>query len=242
MDGISGVTIYLYCQKTKHLEVNMNRKLLILVTLLVFVSTACSQSLVKTDNTIEFEKLEEAKDWSEPFIVTSLNPKGVKVALEDGGMKFHLSSKETYVYKFLNRNDYKDVTIKAEIENAGINNNGIAFVCRANEEKTEWIEFRITNQGRYDLYHYDDELRYEYKNPYVSLLRSGKTEALYPIKNNFIQVTCEENTFSLVINDEEIFEKEIPIIEDEGGVGVGAMAFDELPVSIIYQSVNFNRP
>ena len=221
----------------------MNRKFLILVVLLVFVSAACSQSVVQTNKEEEFESASKVEEeWSDAFIVTSKNEKDVNVSLQDGGLKFDVRANDSYVYKFYQGGDYPDVSIEVEIENLGLRNNGIALVCRANEDHTEWVEFRVTNQGRYDLYHYDHEKVYEYENPYEELIRTGNTDVFKPIKNNVIKVTCEGDTYSLEVNGELVFEKQTPVIEDQGGVAVGAMAFDELPVSIVYQYVKIEKP
>jgi hypothetical protein len=221
----------------------MNRKIITLVTLLVFVSVACSQSVLKTGASEEFESASQVEEkWSDTVIVTSKDKKAVDVSLRDGGLRFDLRANDSYVYRFYESGTYNDVTIEAEVENLGLRNNGIALVCRANADRTEWIEFRVTNQGRYDLYHYDHELTYEYKNPYEALIRTGNSDAFKPIKNNVIKVICDGNTYSLTVNDELIFQEEMQIIEGEGGVGVGAMAFDELPVNIVYKYVKIKKP
>lgn len=225
------------------LEVSMNRKYLILVVLLVFVSAACSQSVIQTNKQEEFDTASKVnEDWSDTFIVTSKDDKAINVSLQDGGLKFDVKANDSYVYKFYEGSQYTDVSIEVEVENLGLRNNGIALVCRANEDRTEWIEFRVTNQGRYDLYHYNHELTYEYKNPYEELMRSGTTDLFKPIKNNVIKATCSGDTYTLEVNGETVFEKDTPVIEGAGSVAVGAMAFDELPVSIVYQYVNIEKP
>jgi hypothetical protein len=221
----------------------MNRKLITLVVLLVFVSAACSQSVLQKAASEEFESATQvAKEWSDTLIVTSKDDNAIDVSLKDGGLRFDVKANDSYVYKFYESGKYTDVSIEVEVENLGLRNNGIALLCRANDDRTEWIEFRVTNQGRYDLYHYDHELVYEYENPYVELIRTGTTDAFKPIKNNVIVVTCDGNNYSLTVNDELIFDEEMQVIEGEGGVGVGAMAFDELPVSIVYKYVKINKP
>ncbi len=216
----------------------MNRKIFILVTLLVFVSVACSQSVLQPGASEDFESASEVEEkWSDNFIVTSKDDKAIDVSLRDGGLRFDVKANDSYVYKFYESGTFQDVSIEAEVENLGLRNNGIAFVCRANADRTEWVEFRVTNQGRYDLYHYDHELVYEYKNPYQELIRTGSTDLFKPIKNNVIIVTCDGNNYSLTVNNELVFEEEMQVIEGEGGVGVGAMAFDQLPVSIVYKYV-----
>jgi hypothetical protein len=226
------------------LEVSMNRKFIILVVLLVFVSVACSQtdSVLKKSDTMELDTVSEADIWSDPVIVTSKNAKGVDVSMAEGGIKFYLNSNDSYVYKFYERDAYENVVIEAEIANAGVNNNGIAFVCQANEDRTEWIEIRVSNQGRYDLYHFNQELRDEYKNPYEDLMRFGHSDAFYPVKNNHIKVVCDNNSYSLYVNDELAFESEAAVIEGQGGVGVGVLSYDELPVSIIFDSIKISKP
>ena len=222
----------------------MNRKFIILVVLLVFVSVACSQtdSVLKKSDTMELDTLSEAEIWSDPVVVTSKNAKGIEVSMSEGGIKFYLNSNDSYVYKFYERDTYEDVVIEAEINNAGINNNGIAFVCQANEDRTEWVEIRISNQGRYDLYHFDEERRYEYQNPYEDLIRFGHTDALNPVRNNNIKVICSDNSYSLYVNDELAFETEAAVIEGQGGVGVGVLSYDQLPVSIIFETITISKP
>jgi hypothetical protein len=246
MDNMSGEKPYSFWEPKNHnnfWRTIMNRKIFTLVTLLVFVSVACSQSVLQKGASEEFESASQVEDkWSDTVIVTSKDDKAVDVSLKDGGLRFDLKANDSYVYRFYESGTYNDVSIETEVENLGLRNNGIALVCRANADRTEWIEFRVTNQGRYDLYHYDHELTYEYKNPYVELINTGNTDVFKPIKNNVIKATCNGNTYSLTVNDELIFEKEMQVIEGEGGVGVGAMAFDELPVSIVYKYVNIKKP
>ncbi|MBI9048424.1 MAG: hypothetical protein JEZ00_03330 [Anaerolineaceae bacterium] len=222
----------------------MNRKIIILVVLLVMVSAACSQtdSVLKKSDTMELDTLSEAEIWSEPHIVTSKYKKGIEVSMSEGGIKFHVNGNDSYVYKFYERDTYENVTIEAEINNMGVNNNGIAFVCQANEDRTEWVEIRVSNQGRYDLYHFDEERRDEYQNPYEDLMRFGRTDAFHPVKNNLIKVTCDSNTYTLYVNDELVFESEAAVIEGQGGVGVGVLAYDELPVSIVFESIKVSKP
>jgi hypothetical protein len=222
----------------------MNRKIFILVVLLVFVSVACSQTdaVLKNSDTMELDTVSEAEVWSDPLVVTSKNAKGIDVSMAEGGIKFHLNSNDSYVYKFYEKDTYENVVIEAEINNAGVNNNGIAFVCQANEDRTEWVEIRVSNQGRYDLYHYDEERRFEYQNPYEDLIRFGHSDAFHPVKNNNIKVICDNNSYSLYVNDELAFESEAAVIEGEGGVGIGVLAYDELPVSIIFETITVSKP
>lgn len=205
----------------------------------MLVSLACSQSIISSKSVEDFKT--DDKNWSEAHIVTSSNPKDVKISIEDNELKFDLRAENSYVYRFYGDKTYKDVTIDAEVTNSG-NYQGIAFICHAAPDKGEWYEFRISVGGQFELFHYDQKLKdRQAKNPYVRVDQVTATDVMNLTKPNQVKVTCKGSNMALEINGEEVLAKQSGEFLSEGLVGIGVLAFDRTPVIVSFNQITIQK-
>lgn len=183
-----------------------------------------------------------SEKWSEPLIVTSQNSDAVEMIFDDGLLKFRLNGKESYVYSIYDGTNQKNVAIEATMFNNGSQTNNATILCRVNKDKTAWYEFHIASEGSYSLLRYDKSLKESGKNPWVTLVKSGKNKAISNVKPNLIKAVCEGTKFSLTVNDTLLFEKENGDITEAGQVGLGAIAYNALPVVIGFDEVKISTP
>ena len=185
--------------------------------------------------------------WSEDFIVTSqtsgqdLYSKGV---IQDGALRFSFMDKETYMYKFFQAATFGNVTIEADYESSGHINNGIAIVCKVNEERTQWYEARVSSTSDFSFYLYDKKRKTELgKNPYLQIGKGKfKINELYPAKPNTIQLTCLDNELILNANhDKRVISQALDTTLEGSGVGLGAMSYDVVPININFGQVTIRE-
>jgi hypothetical protein len=220
----------------------MKRKILLPMVVLVLVSLACSTSvsnLFKPKTVENFDSGE--KNWSEPFIVASQNPKAINIFVGKDVLKFELGAPETYVYKFRDAFKKADVVIETVAQNKGKTPVGMSLVCRAKEDMSEWIEFRVEQSGHYLLYFYNSALKLKEKNPYVSI-KEGQSDAMYPIVPNTLKATCQGTTFSLAINGQDVMSIQDNSLADTGLVGIGVASSYNTPANIDFTKVVLSAP
>lgn len=189
----------------------------------------------------------QSTDWGDTLTVTTQaigGKEGSQVKMEAGKLTFQFQAKETYAYKFLEPSFPADVAIETKFLALSHINNGVALVCRANEDLTEWIEFRLSSRSRYSIYHYDQSIKEnEGKNPYVQLAYGGvDIKTLYPMKENVARVTCNGPMLSLEVNGVEVAAIDGAPLQSEGRVGVGAMSTDVLPIGVQFDYLDVSVP
>ncbi len=186
-------------------------------------------------------------NWSEDLIVTTqtsgrnLYSEGT---IQDGVLRFSFMDKETYMYKFFQAANFGDVTIEADFNTGGHMNNGIAIVCKVNDERTQWYEARVSSTSDYSLYLYDKSRRTDLgKNPYLQIGKGKfKIDELYPAKPNTIQLTCLENEMILNANkDKRVISQILQTPLDGSGVGLGAMSYDVTPITINFEKITIRE-
>jgi hypothetical protein len=186
-------------------------------------------------------------DWSDDLVVTTqtsgrdLLSKGI---IQDSGLRFSFDDKETYIYKFYNTPVSGNVTIKAEYHTMGHINNGIAIVCKVNEDHTAWFEVRVSSTSDFSFYLYDKKRKTDLgKNPYLQLGKGKfKINELYPSKPNVFQLTCLDDELILnANNDKRIVNQGLDVTLDGDGVGVGAMSYDVTPINIIFDKITIRQ-
>lgn len=185
--------------------------------------------------------------WSEDFIVTSqtsgrdLYSKGI---IQNGTLRFSFTDKETYMYKFFQNGDFANVTVEADFQAIGHINNGIALVCRVNNDRTQWYEARVSSTSDFWLFLYDKARKTEMgKNPYLELAKGKfKIDEFYPAKPNKIQLTCLNDELILNANRDKRVIRQVLETEIEGsGVGIGAMSYDVLPITIDFDKITIRE-
>jgi hypothetical protein len=190
------------------------------------------------------EIFDEPNDyWSDTVTITtqaSGRDLYSKVGIEDGKLRFRLEDYETYLYKYFLYTVDGDVSIQIDYQSLGQMSNGVAIVCKADEELTRWYEIRLSSLSDYVFYLYDQRRKTEEgKNPYV-MLGKGKAaiNELYPTKPNTVQLFCYDNELVIDLNM-GMRQVSQPVEEKLDGnlVGIGAMSYDVLPVTIDYDTV-----
>ncbi|MDR3577160.1 MAG: hypothetical protein P4L50_25140 [Anaerolineaceae bacterium] len=182
-----------------------------------------------------------AKSWSPIFIVTSQNPKMVSVNENGGEVDFKLDAKDSYAYKFRTGYSKADVVVDALALNDGSVPMAVVLTCRTAADYSKWYEFRVSLAGQYYIFYYDNSLKDKGQNPYVTL-KSGTTDAMFPIKANDIKATCQGTTLALNINGQDVTSISDNKLSAEGTVGIGAASSYNVPVAINFQSLNITQP
>jgi len=191
------------------------------------------------------DSFNQANDsWSDPVVVTSQasgREPFIKVTTGDGTLRFALSDKETYVYKFFLDELEDATTVEADFQNKGAVNTGIAIVCKANDDYTSWYEVRVSAADyNYYFYQYDKKRKeVEGKNPYVQLDKGHmKVDEYFAAKPNHIVFTCTDNGLALDVNNGKktaSYTLDNPL---EGTIfGLGVMSADVIPTTVDYETV-----
>jgi hypothetical protein len=183
-----------------------------------------------------------SESWSAPVIVSSQNPDAVEMTFDDGQLKFKINANESYVYSFLSANVRKNVAIETTLINNGNQTNNAAILCRVDKEQSSWYEFHVANSGTYGLLKYDKSLRDQGKNPWVTLVKTSSSKLISSFKPNTIRVVCNGTRLTLSVNGTQLIDKENGDLTDAGGVGLGAIAYDAMPVVLGYDDVKISAP
>jgi hypothetical protein len=183
-------------------------------------------------------------NWSAPMVVTSQasgrDPR-MTVTVDAGFMRFAISDKETYAYSFYNEELADATTIEADFQLKGALNTGIALVCMANGDRTNWFEMRVSaGDSFYKLYRYDKQLKeVQNKNPYV-LLGKGvlKKGQYFPTMPNHVVFTCSDSELTVDFNNGKLTGKApVDMALDGTTWGVGVMSADVLPGTVDFDTV-----
>jgi len=186
----------------------------------------------------------DSGNWSDPLIVTSQasgRDAYLKITSGNGALRFAISDKETYVYKFYTEGLDGASSIEADFQNKGAFNTGIALICKANEDRTSWFEVRVSAaDNNYNFFQYDKKRKDEEgKNPYV-LLGKGhmKIDQYFPTKPNRIVFTCSDSELSVDVNKGKVKASQTVDNAIEGNLfGVAVMTADVLPGTIDFDTV-----
>ena len=244
----------------------MRRSLLYHILLLLLASLACSvggigkeavitPTALPTSTPVPNEPLEKSvyddfsalnDYWSDLFVVTTQAKPGMMKStakVVDGKLVFEFQDLETYLYKFITNRAPEDVVIETNAQAFGQAQNGIAVVCRANNEHTAWYEFRVNSLNQYFIYRYDAAQRDAGKNPYILLKNGGLTIDVFgPSKPNTLRVTCKGAELTLEVNGKQIATASDGTLSGKGQTGVGAMSSTLLPVSIKFDYFSYGQP
>lgn len=191
------------------------------------------------------DSFDRANDkWTDPVIVTSQasgRDPFVKVTSGDGALRFAISDKETYVYKFLKNAVEGATTIEVDYQNKGAVDTGMAIVCQANEDHTSWYEVRFSaSDYYYHFYKYDKKLKTEQdKNPYVELAKGHmKVDEYFAAKPNHIVFTCSNTELTVDVNKGKkkgSYTLDAPL---EGSLfGIAGLSSDIIPATVDYDIV-----
>ncbi len=211
----------------------MKRTLLLSLLVFLLILGGCAK-------TASFDTPSE--EWSDPLIVTSQNSDAVEMLFDDGLLKFRINGKESYVYSIFDGAEQKNVAIETTMFNNGSQINNASILCRVNKDNSAWYEFHVASEGTYGLLRYDKSLKDAGKIPWVTLVKSGSSKAISNVKPNVIKAVCDGTKLTLTVNDTLLFEKENGDITEAGQVGLGAIAYDALPVVIGFDDFKISTP
>jgi S1-C subfamily serine protease len=157
------------------------------------------------------------------------------MAVEDGLLTFDISDRDTYVYATYDPYLYEDVRLDAAVQNQGGNNNFFSLVCRLDEEKG-WYEFNVSSGGLWSL------LRYDVSTSKFNLLYNGGSFNINMGQDeNIFSLECRGNEISAYINNKlmkTVTDKRI----SEGLVGISVSAFDQVPVTVSFDTLVISEP
>lgn len=193
------------------------------------------------------EDFESGDNWLASKTITTQAKPGMEksvVQVKDGVLSFEIPDKETYIYTFYKKPQNSDVSIEVTFNSTGLTQNGVALVCRANEELSSWYEARVSSTGMYAMYKYDLALKDVGQNPYKQII-AGTMEknTILVTKPNTIKFTCKDNQLSLEVNGGKFVNtQQDPDLTGEGLVGIGTMAFDVTPVKLQYDDFAISKP
>ncbi len=186
-------------------------------------------------------------NWSEDVVVTTQTFGRDLVSqsiVQNGTLRFKIGDKETYIYKFFEPALSGDVSIEAEYQSLGNIYNGISLVCKVNEQRTSWFEVRVSSTSDFSFLRYDRSLKEkENKNPYVQLGKGKfKIDELYPTKPNTIKLTCLDDELILETNrGARVVSQPLDDSLDGNYVGIGAMSYEVLPITIDFDRVTIRE-
>ncbi len=184
--------------------------------------------------------------WLDTYILTSSkNPGSMlsEVTLKGGNLVFDIQESETYLYKFYKHPARADVVIQAQVQGNGAQVNGMALICRAANDFSAWYEFRLSDEGFYYLYRFDQELKAGGENPYIELGKGKfEKEVFTPFEANTIKFTCQGNTLSVAVNDQPVISLEDSTLTEAGMVGIGGMSHGMLPVIVNFDYLSYGQP
>lgn len=127
---------------------------------------------------------------------------------------------------FLNKkNNYKDVIVQAEVENAGPIDNAFSLVCRATE--AGWYEFRISSSGYFEVLRYDQYKKNEGDNAYTSFIERRVGSALIKggLDKNVFSLSCVGNVITAFVNGEQLYWEKRPLAFEDDTYGEGTIGF-----------------
>lgn len=205
--------------------------------------TASAPGPMKFEDT--FEKSDAS--WADPFIVTSQavgNDPLVQIKVALGVMRFNIQDKETYVYRYFSQPVSGVQGIQVNYEPRGSMVNGVAVICRADQEHKTWFEMRLTPENsKYNFYRYDSQLKEMGKNPYL-LLGQGvlAVKDFPPAKENSFSLTCNEEELKLDINQgKRVITQPLESGLPGNYVGIGVMSYNEVPVTIDFKTITIQN-
>jgi hypothetical protein len=183
-----------------------------------------------------------SEDWK-PLLVYDIkvsDPQAVDVQAGGGKLSWNINTKGLAYYLLYNAFSYQDVKLETSYDNRGVNSNAVSLVCRY-DPKVGWYEFQITNSGLYNIYAMEvlGEGKYRYNR-----IANGGSMAIKQGKGvNEFYAVCQGNQLTLYINGE----KATTAVDQkygfgEGRVGVGAVSFDVLPVTVNMDNFNVSAP
>jgi hypothetical protein len=169
----------------------------------------------------------------------------IGVTIDDSQLQFQTSLPEDiYLYSFNTQNDYDEVILETSIIKIepSVNQNGFALVCHVNEDG--WYETRISSGGSYEIFQYDVFKKQNDENPYIFIASGGTpTIRIGAGRENLIRFECMEDELTLIINNKEVFYKQIKGMNSGGAIGLGLTSYShKFPQKIGFDYIEIIQP
>jgi len=193
----------------------------------------------------EFGGTETSSCWqpSRPLIVVGFDRDKVTSGLTASGLRLEVDATNTYAYIAYPGNLYTDVVISAEVTSTGVNNHAAVLTCRMTDEG--WYEARVSTAGYFSVFRYEYARDKSGRNPYYDYVLDRPSSAIDmgSEKTNSIQLACIGDSLILSINGSEVFNRKVATDFTEPGlIGIGALSFDKVPVTLIFDGITISQP
>ena len=159
------------------------------------------------------------------------------LAIENGLLRFDLTSSHTWYYAIHNAHQYQDVTITAKF--SGPLSGSTGLICRHSE--SGWLEFNIASNGTYSVL-FGQQLSDGIANYFP--IASDPIEYLTPDLMDYeIGLICQENFLSLIVNGKLFRKLDVSRFAlTEGKVGISTASFGEGHSIITYEWFKVSEP
>jgi len=190
----------------------------------------------------KFDQL--SSDWETSWM-TPHSDKTSKsnVRLDKGWLYIDLQEKGSIAYEFNKVVSQTDVVIDTINQIGGPGQTEVAVVCRANNDYSSWIDFRILYMNEYAIYKYDRKAGGS--NPFKQLVRGPIQKGLLiPGENNEIRATCNGNELSLDLNNSRLTSVKLADndMQSPGLVGVGGIGPTSGASSVWFDYLTVSKP
>ena len=180
--------------------------LIFLITVFVCVLTVMTASADFKDDFTDTDHA--ANGWRERLLFGM--PGTEYLFPEEGKLSIHMPDYNTALYLLNENTDAADSTVELTIDHVFSRHAEVGLICRYHEDG--WYELRAALSGQYAgsfiLYRYDEALKAEGKNPFVSLHPEMLRYYTKDIKigrnaQNTFKMICEEDEIRILINGKE---------------------------------------
>jgi hypothetical protein len=157
--------------------------------------------------------------------------------IENGLLRFDLSSADSWYYALHTAHEYEDVSITAKFSGPPSGSSGL--ICRYSEGG--WYEFNIASDGTYNVLF--GQLLEDGIASYMPIA-SDASEYLVPGTMDYeIGLICKENLLSLLINGKLFRNLDVSrFVLTEGKVGISTASFEEAHSIITFEWFRVNQP
>ena len=157
--------------------------------------------------------------------------------IENGLLRFDLSSPNSWYYAVHSSHDYEDVNVAAKFDGPPSGSTGL--ICRYSE--SGWYEFNISSDGTYNVLF--GQLLGEGIANYLPIA-SDPTEYLTPgLMDYEIGLVCQENFLSLFINGKLFRKLDVTRFAlSEGKAGVSTASFKDVPAIVTLDWFRVSAP
>lgn len=176
--------------------------------------------------------------WS--TLYASGPPGRAQVLSQDGGLRFEIYDRHTWVYSIFGAHAYASVHLEARVREQGSPANYAGLVCQY-DEAAGWFEFNLSSAGGYTLlfgqWLAEDLARYtpilEDSSPYI-LTEGGVNE---------FGLDCTPGVVQLYFNGKLFRKLDVSRFGLDGGkIGLAAASFEDLPVILTFEWLEVGEP